>query len=221
MIKKNLKWIIFSILLIVFAIIMICVKNESVVGFDNAIYKIVTYKTNSFLDNMNHIFTFFGSTSLMVILAVLCLIFIKNKKIACIICACLIISILLNIGIKNVFMRERPLVRKLVEESSYSFPSGHTTAAVSMYGIFVYFIMKSKLKSNVKNIISACLIILMFLVAWSRVYLGAHFGSDVIGAMVISGAFLIGYTHIVCGKFLIKKEVEVEEVENYKEEVKV
>lgn len=205
MIKNNIKWIMFALLLMSFTTLAICIKTGSIANFDNAIYSIVTYNTNTILDNINHIFTFLGSTSLMVGLAVICLIFIKDKKRAIIICACLLISIILNISIKSAFMRERPEVRKLVEESSFSFPSGHTTAAVSLYGIFVYYISKMKINKNIKIIATTVLIILMFLVAWSRVYLGAHFGSDVIGAGVISTAFLILYTDIVKRHFYKEK----------------
>ena len=77
----------------------------------------------------------------MVLLDLILLSTIKDKKKAIIICGCLIISILLNIGIKNIFMRERPLVRRLVEETSFSFPSGHTTAAVSLYGIILFLLL--------------------------------------------------------------------------------
>lgn len=206
--KKALKWIIFGILLIVFIMIMICIKNGKIVHFDNATYKLVTYNTNTILDNINHIFTFFGSTIWMVLLALTFLITIKDKKKAIIICGCLIISILLNIGIKNIFMRERPLVRKLVEETSFSFPSGHTTAAVSLYGIILFFIIKSNLAKNKKIIYSTGLIMLIFFIGVSRIYLGAHFASDVIGATVISIAFLILYTAII-ERFILKNTKKI------------
>lgn len=206
--KKALKWIIFGILLIVFIMIMICIKNGKIVHFDNATYKLVTYNTNTVLDNINHIFTFFGSTIWMVLLALTFLITIKDKKKAIIICGCLIISILLNIGIKNIFMRERPLVRKLVEETSFSFPSGHTTAAVSLYGIVLFFIIKSNLAKNKKIIYSTGLIMLIFFIGVSRIYLGAHFASDVIGATVISIAFLILYTAII-ERFILKNTKKI------------
>lgn len=206
--KKALKWIIFGILLIVFIMIMICIKNGKIVHFDNATYKLVTYNTNTVLDNINHIFTFFGSTIWMVLLALTFLITIKDKKKAIIICGCLIISILLNIGIKNIFMRERPLVRKLVEETSFSFPSGHTTAAVSLYGIILFFIIKSNLAKNKKIIYSTGLIMLIFFIGVSRIYLGAHFASDVIGATVISIAFLILYTAII-ERFILKNTKKI------------
>lgn len=206
--KKALKWIIFGILLIVFIMIMICIKNGKIVHFDNATYKLVTYNTNTILDNINHIFTFFGSTIWMVLLALTFLITIKDKKKAIIICGCLIISILLNIGIKNIFMRERPLVRKLVEETSFSFPSGHTTAAVSLYGIVLFFIIKSNLAKNKKIIYSTGLIMLIFFIGVSRIYLGAHFASDVIGVTVISIAFLILYTAII-ERFILKNTKKI------------
>ena len=144
----------------------------------------------------------------MVLLALTFLITIKDKKKAIIICGCLIISILLNIGIKNIFMRERPLVRKLVEETSFSFPSGHTTAAVSLYGIVLFFIIKSNLAKNKKIIYSTGLIMLIFFIGVSRIYLGAHFASDVIGATVISIAFLILYTAII-ERFILKNTKKI------------
>ncbi len=201
--KKVLKWVVFGILLTIFIIIMICIKNGKIIHFDNITYTLVTYNTNTILDNINHIFTFFGSTIWMVLLALILLITIKDKKKAIIICGCLIISILLNIGIKNIFMRERPLVRRLVEETSFSFPSGHTTAAVSLYGIILFFIIKSNLTKSKKIIYSIGLIMLMFFIGFSRIYLGAHFASDVIGAIIISSAFLILYTAII-EKFILK-----------------
>lgn len=201
--KKVFKWIVFGILVTIFIIIMICIKNGKIIHFDNITYTLVTHNTNTILDNINHIFTFFGSTIWMVLLSLTLLITAKDKRKAIIICGCLIISIFLNIGIKNIFMRERPLVRRLVEETSFSFPSGHTTAAVSLYGIILFFIIKSDLIKSKKIIYSSGLIILMFFVGFSRIYLGAHFASDVIGAIIISSAFLILYTAII-KKFILK-----------------
>ena len=91
--KKVLKWVVFGILLTVFIIIMICIKNGKIIHFDNITYTLVTYNTNTILDNINHIFTFFGSTIWMVLLALILLSTIKDKKKAIIICGCLIISI--------------------------------------------------------------------------------------------------------------------------------
>ena len=78
--KKVLKWVVFGILLTVFIIIMICIKNGKIIHFDNITYTLVTYNTNTILDNINHIFTFFGSTIWMVLLSLILLSTIKDKK---------------------------------------------------------------------------------------------------------------------------------------------
>ena len=64
-------------------------------------------------------------------------------------------------------------------------------AAVTLYGILIYFVMKSKLNKNAKIAISIVLGLLPICVAISRIYLGAHFASDVTGAAITSTALLL------------------------------
>jgi undecaprenyl-diphosphatase len=92
----------------------------------------------------------------------------------------------LNVGIKHLFQRERPVFEHpLVVLHSYSFPSGHTMAATLFYGLIAVFIMQSvrRWRWRVLTFVAALFVIL--LVALSRMYLGAHYLSDVLGAMAL------------------------------------
>ncbi len=51
-------------------------------------------------------------------------------------------SALLNMVLKAAFLRERPTIYRIVEETGYSFPSGHTMGAFSLYGILTYLLWK-------------------------------------------------------------------------------
>lgn len=195
--KKYLKFILSAILVVVLIIIMVAIKNGNIIGFDNKIYSIVTSNTNGFLDNLYKVFTFLGSTIFIIGACLAILIFVKNKKVAGIIVGSVAISTIVNNVIKIIFRRPRPEVRRLVVEKSFSFPSGHTMAAVTLYGILIFFIMKSKMKKNVKIAISVILGLLPICVAVSRIYLGAHFASDVTGAAVTSTALLLVETYFI------------------------
>lgn len=192
--KKYLNFILAGILVAALVVIMVLIKNGSIVSFDDKVYNMVTHDTNTFLDNMYKVFTFLASTKFVIgaCLAILVIfVIIKKKEIGFTIVGSVAISTIVNNAIKLVFRRPRPEVRRLVVEKSFSFPSGHTMAAVTLYGILIYFVMKSKLNKALRIAISIVLGLLPICVAISRIYLGAHFASDVIGAAITSTALLL------------------------------
>ncbi|NLE07097.1 MAG: phosphatase PAP2 family protein [Parcubacteria group bacterium] len=79
---------------------------------------------------------------------------------------------------KQIFYRARPLSEAFYLETSLSFPSAHTAVATALYGLLIYILYKSKLKSKFLLIAGLCLLI--FLIGFSRLYLGVHYFSDVL-----------------------------------------
>lgn len=93
--------------------------------------------------------------------------------------------------IKNIIDRPRPpLNEALVTETSYSFPSGHTFVAIAFYGLLVYFIIQSEKNKFLKIISFIVGLFLIFLVGLSRIYLGAHWPSDVLASFAAGFAWL-------------------------------
>jgi undecaprenyl-diphosphatase len=91
---------------------------------------------------------------------------------------------------KYSFKRERPLFEPLVTESGYSYPSGHSMAALTLYGIVTFLFwrhIKSALGRTLLVIFSTVMILA---IGTSRVYLRVHFPSDVLGAYLLSGFWL-------------------------------
>jgi membrane-associated phospholipid phosphatase len=97
----------------------------------------------------------------------------------------------LNLLLKNLFSRPRPSFdRPLVVETSYSFPSGQAMESLVVYGMLAYFavlILKGRGKSALSVGVVAVLVVL---IGFSRVYLGAHYFSDVVGGFAAGGAWL-------------------------------
>jgi undecaprenyl-diphosphatase len=92
-------------------------------------------------------------------------------------------GMLLNVLLKNIFHRARPhFDNPILTLTSYGFPSGHTMMATCLYGVLGAFAV-SKLKAWRRALAVVAASFLILLVGFSRIYLGAHYLSDVLGAM--------------------------------------
>ncbi|MFH1990459.1 MAG: phosphatase PAP2 family protein [Patescibacteria group bacterium] len=93
--------------------------------------------------------------------------------------------------LKILIHRQRPDESlALIQESGYSFPSGHAVMSVIFYGMICYFIYQV-CKNKWQRIISLIItVVLVFLIGFSRIYLGVHWASDVFTGWFIGGAIL-------------------------------
>jgi membrane-associated phospholipid phosphatase len=105
--------------------------------------------------------------------------------------ACVAGGALLNVLLKYAYQRSRPVFNEpLVSLLTYSFPSGHAAAATVLYGVVACrAVMVLPGRGARVLAVSGCIAMVM-LVATSRVYLGAHYLSDVLGGMLESCAWL-------------------------------
>lgn len=103
-------------------------------------------------------------------------------------------AVVLNAGLKLLFARPRPsLFPPLVLESSYSFPSGHTIGAVALYGFLALLLWQGR-----RQVLALLSIITIGLVGVSRIYLGVHYPSDILGALAVG----VLWVALVTGVFL-------------------
>ena len=86
----------------------------------------------------------------MISITILSFIIIKNKKIGGAIALNLMVQLMLNLTIKNIFQRPRPIEYRLIEETGYSFPSGHSMASMAFYGFIIYLIYKNVKSQYIK-----------------------------------------------------------------------
>jgi membrane-associated phospholipid phosphatase len=102
-------------------------------------------------------------------------------------------GMLLNTALKFAFGRDRPKWDDplLTTLTSQSFPSGHTAGATLFYGFLAAY-MVWRMKNNAARILAVLVCVLMVtVVGFSRVYLGAHYVSDVLAAASFSTAWLV------------------------------
>jgi len=96
----------------------------------------------------------------------------------------LVLATLVNIVLKRVFERQRPLGEHLVEVSTLSYPSGHSMSAMAFYGFLIYLAIRygnGRWQKLVPPVVFGAIILLIGI---SRVYLGVHFPSDVIAGFL-------------------------------------
>ena len=208
-IVKNLKWIILFICLIGFCALAEDVFNKEIMKGDIIGYKIVsTFLISDFATPIAKFITNFGGAIFLVIATITLFIVIKNKKIGISILSNVAIVTVLNQLIKRILQRPRPTEYRIIEETGYSFPSGHSMVSMAFYGYFIYLIYKYVKNKYVKWISIILLSLLICLIGISRIYLGVHYTSDVLGGFLISISYLIIYIS-AANKFIIEKEYGV------------
>ena len=134
--------------------------------------------------------------SLTVISFITCIV-LKRKLIGTFIVLNIMISSGLNQILKHIVQRPRPTEYRLIDETGYSFPSGHSMVSAAFYGLFIYLIFKNVKNKYIKWISIITLSILIILIGGSRIYLGVHYTSDVLAGFFISISYLIIYTSII------------------------
>jgi len=204
-IVKNLKWIILFICLIGFLALAEDVFNKEIMNGDIIGYKIIsTFLISDFTIPIAKFITNFGGAIILIVVTIALFISIKNKKIRLSIFSNLVIITILNQLLKRILQRPRPTEYRIIEETGYSFPSGHSMISMAFYGYLIYLIYKYVKNKYIKWISIILLSILICVIGISRIYLGVHYASDVLGGFLISISYLIIYISVV-NKYLLVK----------------
>ena len=204
-IVKNLKWIVLFICLIGFLALAEDVFNKEIMNGDIVGYKLVsTFLISDFATPIAKFITNFGGAIFIIILTVVLFVLIKNKKIGISIISNLVIITAINQILKRIVQRPRPTEYRIIEETGYSFPSGHSMVSMAFYGYLIYLIYKYVKNKYLKWISIILLSILICSIGISRIYLGVHYTSDLLGGFFISISYLIIYISAV-NKFFIER----------------
>ncbi len=99
---------------------------------------------------------------------------------------------------KVAFHRQRPLSIGVFTEASFSFPSGHATTAAAVYGFIVYYLWRQTQNWNTRLNLLFGGSALILAIGFSRLYLGVHFLSDVLGG------YLLGLLWLIAGICLVE-----------------
>jgi membrane-associated phospholipid phosphatase len=160
--------------------------NDSLVLFDQRLALWFHQHATPAITYAAKAITFFGSVAWLTTLSICLVVYFisrDDRLNAFLVTLTMLGGGLLNIFLKHYFHRQRPVLENpLVTLSSYGFPSGHTMGATLLYGLLALLAWSNlkSLRARLVAALGACLLIL--LIGFTRIYLGAHFLSDVLGA---------------------------------------
>jgi membrane-associated phospholipid phosphatase len=95
-----------------------------------------------------------------------------------------------NLLLKWIFHRQRPTLHRLIEETGYSFPSGHSMVSFIFYGMLCMLFVMFLKSRTAKVIIIMSTVVIIVMIGLSRIYLGVHYPSDVLAGYAAGGAWL-------------------------------
>ena len=183
--------------LLIFGVLAYLVTNNQTGDLDSSVYSIVTFSKTDFLTGFYKFITFFASEIMVGLISLVFILIFKNKRYGVFAIVNAVNIVVLNIVLKLIFMRDRPYDLMIINESGYSFPSGHAMAALGFYGFIIYLIWHFNLSKKAKIIFTILLAILILLIGVSRIYLGVHYASDVLAGYMVSTIYLILYITFV------------------------
>ena len=194
---KNKKFKIYGVIIfiavLVFIGVAVGVQTGYLDGFDDAVryrvYSIRSEKLTMFWKFITHS----GDSEIVIMLGIVLLLVksLRNKYGVKFAIAALSSTAIYQ-GMKYIFQRPRPdIALRLIEESGYSFPSGHSMNCLVSYGILAYLLLRYCENRKLAKLLSVGLGLIVILIGLSRVYVGVHFPTDVIGGWSLGIAVLV------------------------------
>jgi len=182
--RKNIWLAIIPVIL--FIMLAVCIEAGITVSFEGWAYSGSVQKMSPSLTTIIKGITHIGDSAFVILFCLLLFAIPKSRKtIALPVSVTVIASTIVNVLLKNIFARERPDILRLMDETSYSFPSGHAMINSALYSMLILLIFKYIKRRRVKYSLTGLCVILAAAIGYSRIYLGMHYAGDVIGGWLI------------------------------------
>lgn len=211
--RSHLKnYIIIS--LFAFILIATAVLFKATMKEDLLLYYLLISIKNNILLSVATLLSFLGSIKGLIVVSFFLVFILKSNKQRIFLFLDLIGSgLIINIT-KNIFLRERPIIGQNLL-ADYSFPSGHTFIAITFYGFLLYLVMKDK-KVSYRKLKEGVLLFLIITIPLSRLILGVHYLTDVLGGITLGLAYLFFLIIMYENNFLKDKEDETKLIFSFK-----
>ena len=169
------------------------VREGGTQSFDVAVLRWIGAHHTKFLTAAAIELTYLGTGTVVITIVGVSALFLwhtEHKHSARLLLASVAGGIILNNGLKLLFHRERPTIFEWQTSAlSSSFPSGHAMSATVCYGTVAYLVsrLQKHRVSRIATLTGAAILIL--LICMTRLYLGVHYPSDVLGGIIVGVAW--------------------------------
>lgn len=197
-IKENWKYL---LAIILFILLVALTKPLGFYGnILNMDYRVILAINNIIDSRLTALFKFitlFGDWYLPIFIICITFVFLKNKSYSIILTINYLLGILLSVTTKLIISRPRPNYSIIPTPDNYSFPSGHTLTSIVFYGMLYYLISQTIKNEILKLTLSIFLTFLLILISFSRIYLGVHYFTDVLGGIILGSILVAQNINIV------------------------
>lgn len=214
--------VIFVLGLNIFVELTADIAEKNIKNFDNRVFDYVhsfrTPELTKFFTIVTDIGDFYGYLVAMCLVTIFLFYKFRSWRFILELLAVIVLAALANMALKRFIDRARPSIEHLVTVETLSYPSGHAMSAMAFYGFLTYLTFHIKMAKRLRTLLCFIFIFLIFSIGISRVYLGVHFPSDVVGGFIaglIWIAFCVVLFNIIA---LYKKTRESEDITEEKEE---
>jgi undecaprenyl-diphosphatase len=196
--ERELRGLVAAVLLLIaalwlfFALLEGVVGGEPLVRADSAIYGLLQNLRSPWADGLMVAMTELGDPIVVISVTVAVLLWLLSQRAwrtALYWVAAVALGSLFNTGLKLTLYRPRPAPDLYSGWSAFSFPSGHATVNIAMWG-FLAFLATREMMPMGRRIFIALVAGFVSLIAFSRLYLGAHWFSDVSAGLAFGTAWL-------------------------------
>ena len=169
------------------------VHNQEANALDALANPLLHSLSSPILDAVMGTLTTLGSTIVVVplfVAALVLLIWRRHRREALFLAVSMAGSLVLNQSLKLIFQRPRPQLAWAQVQPEYSFPSGHAMNSIVFY-VAVALIVWALWGRRAGLIVTVLAVVLALLIGTSRIYLGYHYFTDVVGGLLAGAAWLI------------------------------
>ena len=190
--KKTVFLLVTSLILFIILTVLVIIEHAPVQSFNDSIYHHIAKTIHPTLTSIS---TLIGGLTHWYSYApiILFLIILPKTRFKAGIPMAITLSISALTGpiiLKNVFAIERPNINPLIDPGGFGYPSGHSLNALVFFSVAAILIIRYAQNQSLKNGFTAFAVIAIFLVGLSRVYLGVHTVTDVLGGFLAGGTIL-------------------------------
>lgn len=133
---------------------------------------------------MTDVGDFYGYLTVLILSLIVSLVFFKNWRYIAQTVLVLLLASISNTMLKRFIDRARPGIEHLVSVETLSYPSGHAMSAMAFYGFLIYIFYTFKMNRWLKYSIIILLLLIILSIGISRIYLGVHYPSDILGGYI-------------------------------------
>lgn len=176
-----------------FVFIAYFVATRDVLGFDTVIREWFYSLRSDGLTAVLKVVTYMGNWQSITALCILLLLFKKTRvRYGIPVSVGAITVTALNKIVKMIFQRPRPDISlRLIEEGGFSFTSGHSITSMVVFGMLIYLVRRYVQDKRTANILTVILAIPWIFIGLSRIYMGVHYPTDVLGGWCLGAAILM------------------------------